>query len=315
MNTKDVLRIMLYPAVLVKRQLSASYVKSLIGGGKIKELADYQYRTRLGKRMNWNNPQTLNEKIQWLKFNSDTSQWSMLSDKYRVREYIHDKGLDHILVGLYGSWTDANDIDWGKLPNRFVMKVNNGSGDVLVCTDKNKIDKEIVTKKYNELLTLKFWELFAEPHYSKIQPCIIAEELLDCNKQSIPSTTLIDYKVWCFGGKPEFIWACYNRTPEKVEVGCYDLDWQYHEEWSVFTSHYAKASKLLPKPQNLKQLIEYAAILSNGFPEVRVDFYEVDGKVYFGEMTFTAKGGYIDFYSDDLQLKLGSKIILPKSMK
>lgn len=315
MELKDFLRTVLYPAVLVKREMSKRYVNHLIKVGEIQKLAEYQFRTRLGKRINWEDPKDLNEKIQWLKFNSDTTEWSRLSDKYRVREYIRECGLEHILVDFYGQWEDANMIDWEKLPNQFVMKVNNGSGDVLVCKDKSQLDKKTTSEKYNSLLKLKFWELFAEPHYSRIKPCIIAEQLLDCNKQAIPSTTLIDYKVWCFSGKPEFIWACYNRTYEKVEVGCYDLDWNYHPEQSAFTNHYAKASKQLPRPKNLDKMIEYAAILSKDFPEVRVDFYEVDNKVYFGELTFTAKGGYIDFYTPEFLKILGDKVILPQKNK
>ena len=237
--------------------------------------------------------------------------WSQLADKYRVRDYIKGKGLDSLLVKLYGCWEKADDIDWDMLPNQFVLKVNNGSGDVLVCKDKDKLDRIAVIEKYNALLKQKFYELYAEPHYAKIKPCIIAEELLDCNKQSIPSDTLIDYKVWCFNGQPDFIWTCYNRTPERVEVGCYDLQWNYHEEYSNFTSHYVKAQKLLPKPKHLDKLIEYATILSDSFPEVRVDFYEVDDKIYFGEMTFTSKAGYMDFYTDEFQIELGNKVTLP----
>ena len=120
--------------------------------------------------------------------------------------------------------------------------------------------------------------------------------MLDVHKQTIESSSLIDYKIWCFHGKDEFIWTCFNRSSHGVETGCYDQDWNYHPEWSTYTHHYKKAIQLLPKPKSLHNLIEIAEVLSNVFPDVRVDFYEVDGKPYFGEITYSSVGGYMTFF-------------------
>ena len=312
MCVKDFLRVLLFPLVLLKRYLYKLYL-DYVSKVNPQKFAEIQYKQRLGTKINWSDPQTINEKIQWLKFYSNTSEWSRLSDKYRVREYIKEKGLEKLLVGLYGVYDNACDIEWSKLPEKFVIKVNNGSGDICICKKKpDEYDIKVITEKFNNLLKLKFWQSFAEPHYSSIKPCIIVEELLDSKNQQIDTNTLIDYKVWCFNGNPYCIWSCYNRTPKTVEVGTYDLEWNYHEEWSSFTDHYIKAKQKLPKPVCLQEMLNCAKILSSGFPQVRVDFYIVGNKLYFGEMTFTSKGGYMDFYTEDFLLQMGKHITLPE---
>lgn len=297
----------LRPLVLLKRRIISAYY-NYIGKHNPKKLVDIRYRDHFGKNMNWENPKTLNEKILWLEFNTDTTDWTRLADKYRVREYIESLGLSDILVKLYGMWDKAEDIDWDSLPNKFVMKVNNGSGDVLVCNDKTHLNIKRETKKFNSLVKNRFGYNTAESHYIAIKPCIIAEELLEVNKQVIETSSLIDYKIWCFNGIPESIWACYNRTHDSVEVATYDLEWNFHPEYSVFTKHYIRAKQLLPKPKSLQQMLEIAAKLSAGFPQVRVDLYEVDGKPYFGEMTFSSNYGMMDFYTQQYQEYLGSKV-------
>ena len=149
-----------------------------------------------------------------------------------------------------------------------------------------------------------------------MKPCVIAEELLDPLKQPIETDTLIDYKIWCFNGKPRYIWACYNRHKDSVEVATYDLIWNRHDEKSIFTSHYKRANLNLPKPKSLKEMLEMASKLSEGIPQVRVDLYEIDGKPYFGEMTFTSAGGFNNFYTQEFLNELGSYVdlsIAPKT--
>ena len=150
-----------------------------------------------------------------------------------------------------------------------------------------------------------------EPHYNSIKPCIIAEELLDNTKQPIASSSLIDYKIWAFDGKPAYIWVCFNRTHHSVDVGVYDLDWNFHPEFSISTPHYRLTDIAVPRPKSLDQMLRAASILSKGFPELRVDLYEVDNKPYFGELTFTSAGGFNDFYSQDFLNILGDMTILP----
>ncbi len=265
---------------------------------------------KMGRTMDWENPTTLDEKIQWLKFNSDTDVWARLSDKYKVREYVQECGLGELLIPLIGKWNRVYDIDWESLPNSFIMKTNHGSGDSMICTNKKEID--ISDWKYHFILASnKTYGLNnCEMHYSKIKPCIIAEELLDVNKQSISTSSLIDYKVWCVNSELKYIWTCFDRVSDSVQVMMYDTQWNAVPQKCVETSHYRMSTKIAPPPHSLHQMIAAAHILAKGFPIVRVDFYEVDKKLYFGEMTFTSAGGFNDFYSDEFQKEIGEQINL-----
>jgi len=273
-----------------------------------KRLASKLYRRAHHRELDWEHPQDVDEKINWLKFNSDTSQWITLADKYRVRQYVEECGLSDMLVKLYGKWDKADDIDWESLPQQFVMKTNNGSGDVLICRDKSRLDVAHWTKRFRHLLAIKFGNDNAEPHYNKICPCIVAEELLDNRQQAVKSSSLVDYKIWSFDGSPAYIWVCWNRTPHSCEVKTYDLDWNEHPEFSIDTNHYRLSSVSIPRPKSLDKMLNAASRLSKGFPVVRVDLYEVDGKPYFGEMTFTPASGYNFFYTQEFLNILGAKV-------
>lgn len=294
---------------MIRRQLKNIFLYILSKCNK-KYLVSIIYSKRKGKKMNWQNPQDLDEKINWLKVYGDTSQWPTLADKYKVREYIKNKGLEGILVPLYGVWSKVDDIDFDILPESFVIKTNHGSGDCIVVRDKKSLNIEETKKILKDSLRHNYGVNHAEFHYSEIPPRIIAEQLLiqDCDF----SSTLIDYKVWCFNGEPYMIWVCYNRGKKKVMVECHDLNWNYHPEWSIFYEKYQNGKGIVPKPKHLPQMIEYARALSHGFPQVRVDFYVVKDKIYFGEMTFTSNGGYNHFFTPDFQLTMGRQITLPK---
>lgn len=273
-------------------------------------IAKLRYWYILHKWPNFRHPKDLNEKINYLKFYGDTSKWPMLTDKYAVRKYIESLGLKNILVKLYGKWDSVDDIDWELLPNQFVMKCNNGSGDVIICHDKSKLDIEATKKYFRKILSQTFGIVSGEPHYSQIPPCIIAEELLDNSTQPCNSSSIIDYKIWCFNGKPYNIFCCYNRKKYNTNIGCYDLNWKYHPEYSVFTHHYKKSPHLLPKPTCLKQMLDIAQKLSMGFPILRVDLYEVNGKVYFGELTFTSQSGCMDYFTQEYLIQMGNQVKL-----
>lgn len=274
------------------------------------KVARLKYYYKFHKWPNFENPHDLNEKINWLKFYGDTSKWADLADKYKARDYVESLGLGDILVKLYGKWDKANMIDWDSLPNQFVLKVNNGCGDVLICKDRTKLEKEATVKLYNKLVTSKYGDVSGEPHYARITPCIIAEELLDITKQPIQSSSLIDYKVWCLNGKPFCIWCAWNRRGHSADSGIYDTDWNYHPEWSVFSRTFKEGDTRLPKPQNLNKMLDVASRLSTGFPILRVDLYEVDGKVYFGELTFTSLGGFMDYLTPEILQKMGEMVNL-----
>ena len=264
------------------------------------------------KKLNLRNPVDLNEKILWAKLFSDTSQWTELADKYKVRKYVESLGLKDILVKLYAVWTKVEDVYFDSLPATFIIKVNNGDGK---GTNKIIRKEELTEERKAELLkVINGWlrrknigALHAEPQYKKMVPCVIAEEVLPLEPGT---TTLTDYKIWCFNGKPHHIWACFNRHQGSVEVATYDLDWKRHDECSIFTSHYKQAQSDLPKPVSLDKMLEIVSKLSCGIPQVRVDLYEVDGKPYFGEMTFSSAGGFMNFYTSKFLREMGDLVDL-----
>jgi len=273
-------------------------------------VAKLRYMYIMHKWPHFEHPKDLNEKINYLKFYGDTSKWPMLTDKYAVRKYIESIGLGDTLVKLYGKWDSVEDIDWDSLPDKFVMKCNNGSGDVLICKDKAKLNIEATKRYFDKMLHREFGVVSGEPHYALIKPCIIAEELLDASTQPCGSSSLVDYKIWCFNGNPHSVWCCYNRKQYHANVGVYDLNWQYHPEASVFTKHYIMGRQQLPKPTCLDRMIEVAKKLSWGFPVLRVDLYEVNGHVYFGELTFTSQSGCMDYFSKEYLNEAGNLIRL-----
>lgn len=285
-------------------------IKKIIYSFSPRLLTSIQYFYHFHRLLNWVSPKDLNEKIHWLKFNSDTSLWTLCADKYKVRDYVHEKGLDDTLVKLYGVWERAEDIDWDSLPDSFVLKTNNGSGDILVCKDKNKLNIKKTVKEYAALLSETFSNTNGEPHYAAMKPCLIAEELLDNRLQQIETDSLIDYKIWCFNGMPHCVWACYNRHKDSVEVATYDLDWNRHDEYCISIPHYKLAKINLPKPVSFSKMLYIASKLSEGIPQVRVDLYEIGGKPYFGEMTFTSAGGFMNFYTPRFLREMGDLVDL-----
>ena len=273
-------------------------------------IAYIKFMYKMHKVPHFKNPRDLNEKINYLKFYGDTTMWPMLSDKYKVREYIESLGLGHTLVKLYGKWKDARNIDWDALPDQFILKCNNGTGDVYICKDKNSIDKEKITHYFNRMLKRDFGEVAGEPHYTKIKPYIIAEELLDSTTQPCNSSSLVDYKIWCFNGEPFHIWCFYDRQKNHALEALFDLEWNPHPQYFKWDEHYAQPKETLPKPKCLNEMLEIAKKLSKGFPEVRVDLYEVNGRVYFGELTFSSNGGYDNGLTQEYSNMLGDLIKL-----
>lgn len=270
--------------------------------------ANHLYKQIFGRDINWKNPVEFNEKIRWMQFYSDTSLWPMLADKYRVREYIRSKGYQDILVPFYGVWTNADDIDFDNLPERFILKTNHGCEGVFAVNDKSKTNLEDIKTKLSASLSEKFGIISAEPHYLKIEPVIIAEGLLE--NDSTFSSSMVDYKLFCFHGEPLMIAVYYDRSPRSHVMGTtvYDTEWNRRDEW-LRPDKRANA-KDIPRPVTLDKMIETARALCAPFPFVRFDLYESQGKVYFGEFTFTpgqASGGSLN---PEIFGWLGDKILI-----
>ncbi len=273
-------------------------------------LARIRYFARFKKPLHLKNPQTLNEKILFLSLKTDTSLWTRCADKYEVRDYVKECGLEDILIPLVGVWEHATDIDFDKLPDEFVLKATHGSGDIKVVTDKSKLNIPKIVAEFEEDLKHQYGALESGHHYMRIKPRMIAEELIHNDPETAKiSSSIIDYKIWCFNGKCYWLWACANRDEHTTEVMTYDTEWNEHPEYSIFENDY-RHGDILPKPKNLDRMIEVAEKLAKPFPCVRVDLYNIDGKIYFGELTFTSYGGLQDFYTEEFQLLAGSKIDL-----
>lgn len=289
---------------------SVRAVASAIGKRNPELVVRIRYFLRFHRRINLNNPKTLNEKIQYLSLRTDTSEWTRLSDKFLVREYVKECGLENILVHQYGVWDSADEIDFSMLPDRFVIKTTHRSGDAIFVKDKSQTDMAFLKEQIGLALKRTYGLSEGNLHYSRIHPRVIAEELLENDAVSASySSSVIDYKIWCFNGKAYYIWVCTDRSHEGAKVLLYDTDWNVHPEYSVFTRHYMRGI-VIPKPVGIDRMLEIAEKLAKPFPVVRVDLYNVAGKVYFSEMTFTSLGGYMDFYNDDFLRMTGSMINL-----
>jgi hypothetical protein len=273
--------------------------------------AQIMHKHITGRWLNLRHPQDLNEKINYMKFHDDMVEWAKLADKYEVREYVKWKGLDEVLVPLYGKYDNSIDLinDWNRLPQKFVVKSNNSCAKVVIIEDKTKTDLFILKTIFDNWLKVKPGVGSIEPHYRKIKPCLIVEELLQDNSVAEFSQSLIDYKIWCFNGDAFCILVAFDRhigeDDHHLYLDVYDLNWNRIE--GAMSEKALRPRIILPKPLNLSKMVEIASTLSNGQKQVRVDLYNIDGRVYFGEMTLTSQGGYMDYFTPDFLLEMGSK--------
>lgn len=263
----------------------------------------YVYKYNTGKKLDLKNPQTFNEKLQWLKLYGDQQLMIQCADKYRVREYVEKKGCAEILNTLFGVYDRAEQVDFLALPRSFVLKTTNGCGTNIICKDKNELDIEDARKKLDYWMTHKYgWET-AEIHYLKIKPKIICEKIIETPDGALPN----DFKFFCFNGEPKFFYYGYDRENGFKKLHC-DLN------WNVIDITKEKAT-LLPseaiKPSCFDEMVKYARILSQDIPFVRVDFYDSNGRVVFGEMTFTPTAGMSEIYTEEAAMEMGRMIHLP----
>lgn len=272
-------------------------------------IIDRIWRREYGYTVDWKNPRDLNEKIQWLTCYGDTRLWPVLADKYRVRDYVAKKGYTHLLTQLYGVWTNAKDIDFDSLPERFVLKCNHDCGSAIIVDKSKGFDREAIICELNNKLRKKFGYDHCEPHYNRIPARVVAEEYLE-SKSDTFSKSLVDYKVWCFNGKACSIFVCYNRQRDSVFINLYDLNWHAHPEYMVYSQHFRQAEDIVRKPDSFDAMIRAAEDLSVGLPEARVDFYDIDGKLYFGEITLSSSRGRMEYFTKEYLKELGGKVVL-----
>jgi hypothetical protein len=264
-----------------------------------------QYRIKLGRWPNLKHPTRFTEKLQLYKMKYHNPVMSQCVDKYEVRKYVEDKGLGHILNKLYGAYETPDEISLESLPNQFVMKTTTGSGGQNVI-----IVKERETSKIEELLgQLRKWNganylgalAGREWAYKGCKNRILIEELLEDNEQQ---DSLVDYKFFCFNGEPKFLYVITDRKPgEYAFLGVYDIDFN---KIPVYRSDERRQEYAVIRPNHFDEMLEAARILSRDFPHVRVDLYNVNGKIYFGELTFYDGSGYFQYDPDGFDFHVGS---------
>jgi hypothetical protein len=261
----------------------------------------YLYKRTTGKKLNLKNPKDFNEKLQWLKLYWNDPLIVQCADKYEVREYVKSIGCYELLNELYAVYNNTKEIDWDKLPGSFAMKCTHGCGCNIICADKDKLDKKETLKQLNKWLKTKYGRLAAESHYDKIQPRIICEKYIGEN-----TTLPIDYKIFCFNGKPELVLVCTDRATGYKRFFL-DLNWKPLD----LTNDSYSLNFIPDKPTCLENMLIYAEKLSRPFPFVRVDFYDYNGSPILGEMTFTPVGCMATYFTEASLQHLGNMVNLP----
>lgn len=263
-----------------------------------------KFRYEMGYKLDLKNPKTFNEKLQWLKLYDRNPLYTKMVDKYEVREYIKEKIGEEYLIPLIGVYDNFDDIDFDKLPNQFVIKCNHDSGGLIICKDKTKLNIAAAKTKINNSLKTNYFYSGREWPYKNVKPRIIVEKYMEDKE----SKELVDYKFMCFNGKVRMLFTCTERFIKKLKVTFFDLNWKK----LPFERKYESSKKNIKKPINFDLMIELSEKLSKSIPFVRVDWYEINGKLYFGELTFFPGSGYEKFSPEECDYKLGNMIDLKK---
>ena len=265
------------------------------------------YRIRIGRPLDLDDPKTFNEKLQWLKLHDRNPLYTKLVDKAEVKPWVAERiGWEHVVPTL-GVWDTFDEIDFGALPDRFVLKCTHDSGGLAICRDRSAFDAAAARRKIERSLANNYFWSGREWPYKDVRPRIIAEEYLD---PAGGQADLTDYKVMCFGGRARCEFTCTGRADGDLRVDFFDTEWNH----LPFTRHYPSADVPPEAPERLRDMVAMAERLSEGMPFVRVDFYEVAGQYYFGEMTLYPGSGMEEFDPERWDGELGSWIELPESV-
>lgn len=287
---------------LKNREISKKIILALDHRGMLNWLPDKPYlkllfRIKIGKKLDLKNPQTFNEKLQWLKLYDRNEKYSMMVDKYEVKKYVASVIGKEYIIPTLGVWERFEDINFDILPKQFVLKCTHDSGGQIICRDKNKLDMKKTKKIINSSLKRNYFYQGREWPYKNVKPRIMAEKYMEDN-----SGELIDYKFMMFNGKHKCSFTCTERhSGDGLKVTFFDPSWNV----MPFERHYPRSEKTILKPSSYNEMISFATILSKSIPFVRIDFYEIMGKPYFGEITFYPGSGMEEFIPEVWDKKLG----------
>lgn len=268
------------------------------------------FRKHMGYELDLNNPKTFNEKLQWLKLYNHEEIYTIMVDKYAAKKYVADRIGEKYIIPTLGIWNNFDEIDFQTLPNKFVLKCTHDCGSIVIVKNKNNFDVEAARDKLELGLRHNYYYSCYEWPYKNVPPRIIAEKyMIDFNDEGSPKDDLTDYKFMCFHGEVKCIFTCtQRRSSDGLRVTFFDEEWKQ----LPFERHYPAAEVgSIAKPKNLNLMKKFAEQLSTNIPFVRVDFYEINGKVYFGELTFFPGAGFEEFTPSKYDRILGSWINLP----
>ena len=268
----------------------------------------HMFEVRMGRLPDLVNPQTYNEKLCWMKLYYHNPLFTRLVDKYEVKNYVAEKIGKQYIIPTLAVWDRVADIEWDKLPNQFVLKCTHDSGGLVICRDKSKLDVSAAKKKLSSSLKKNYYFYGFEWPYRDVKPRIIAETYMEDTK----TQELRDYKFFCFDGevKALFIASERQKVGEDVKFDFFDADFNH----LPFRQGHENAPVIPEKPECFDEMKRLAAVLSEGLPHARVDFYEVDGRIYFGEITFFHHGGWTKFDPEEWDYTFGNWIKLPKKL-
>ncbi len=265
-----------------------------------------KYWCTLDKELDVNNPQSYNEKLQWLKLYDRRPEYTRMVDKYEAKKFVAEAIGEEYVIPTLGVWDKFDDIDFDSLPEQFVLKCTHDSGGLVICKDKSRLDKKAAKKKINRCLKRNYYYSHREWPYKNVKPRIIAEAYMEDTK----TAELRDYKFFCFDGEVKALFVATERQKvgEEVKFDFFDENFNH---LPIKQSH-PNAEIVPEKPEKFEEMKSLASALSKNIPHVRVDFYEVDGRVYFGEMTFYHFSGFVPFEPEEWDYKFGEWINLPE---
>ena len=266
------------------------------------------FHAKSGYKLNLKAPKTFNEKLQWIKLFDRKTIYQTMVDKYEVKKYVASLIGEEYIIPTYGLWERFEDIDFDALPDQFVLKCTHDSGGLVICKEKKHLDYEKTKEKIKRSLNNNYYYFGREWPYKHVQPRIIAEKYMEDKN----STELRDYKVLCFNGEPKLIELHQGRFTERQTQDFYDTNWEKTDITQCGLSHYQITTDAYPRPDTLEKMLELSRILSKGIPHVRVDWYSVGDKLFFGELTFFDGSGFDPWDRMEDDLLLGSWITLPE---
>ncbi len=270
-----------------------------------KEVLNNLYYYKFKQNIDWSYPKTFNEKMQWLKLYDRNPIYSTMVDKYEVKNYVASIIGEEYIIPTIGVYDSFNEIDFKKMPNKFVIKCTHDSGGLVICHDKSKFNKRKAKKKIEKSLKTNYYYKSREWPYKNVKPRIIVEKYIEDKHIK----ELRDYKFFCFNGKPKIMYISDNSHRDNQHCCFFDIN---YNKLNIKRKDYKEFEQNIEKPHNFNKMIEFSKKLSKNIPHVRVDWYEINNKLYFGELTFYTCSGFIPFETEEWNYKMGEMLELPE---